>query len=244
MRARRAGRRRIAPSAGATSAATGTNGLGLAALGLARARRPRRARSPRPRSAGAGRGAARARPRRRARAGPGRRAGRASCGSSGRPGDRAHEAPDDLAEDQRRLGRRRVDADAQARDVDALADHVDRDDPALGGAREGLQLLRRARLGVQHDGRRAPGDLPQHLGDRAGVLAVGGDDEPAGVAVARRRAPAPGARARRRGCAAGRRRARARSPCGSAGPPRARSRASAKDDSTSSSPLRHCSTPS
>ena len=41
-----------------------------------------------------------------------------------------------------------------------------------------------AGVGVEHDGRRLAADLAQHLRDRARVLAVGGDDEPAGVAVA------------------------------------------------------------
>jgi hypothetical protein len=48
------------------------------------------------------------------------------------PGDRPHEAADDLTEDQRRLGGRGIHADAQPRDVDALADHVDGHDPTIG----------------------------------------------------------------------------------------------------------------
>ena len=86
------------------------------------------------------------------------RAGRASSARPARPGDGAHEAADDLAEDQRRLGRGRVDADAQARDVDALADHVDRDDPAGRASRvNACELVVRARLGVQ---RRRSGASP------------------------------------------------------------------------------------
>ena len=41
----------------------------------------------------------------------------------------------------------------------------------------------RARLLVQHDDRRAAGDLRQDARDRPRVLAVGGDDQAAGVAV-------------------------------------------------------------
>ena len=50
---------------------------------------------------------------------------------------------------ERRLGGRGVDADAQARDVDALGDHVDGDDPRIASGAERLQLLVCARLGVQ-----------------------------------------------------------------------------------------------
>jgi hypothetical protein len=99
-------------------------------------------------------------------------------------GDRAHEAPHDLAEDERRLGRRGVDADAQARDVDALTDHVDGDEPAVRRAREGLELLGGPGLGVQDDGGRVAGGLAQHPRHGARVLAVGGDHQRARVAVA------------------------------------------------------------
>ncbi len=109
-----------------------------------------------------------------------------------RPRARAHEAPDDLAEHQRRLGRRRVDADAQARDVDALGDHVHRDDPALASTAANARSLRAARASVwSDDDGRAAGDLAQQRGHAPRVAAVGGDDEPAGVAVRRRPRSSP-----------------------------------------------------
>ena len=70
---------------------------------------------------------------RRDRAGPGLRGYTASWAPTGCCRDRAHEAADDLPEDQRGLGRRRVDPDPQAGDVDALGDHVHRDDPWVAG---------------------------------------------------------------------------------------------------------------
>src|SRR6478752_406107 len=44
--------------------------------------------------------------------------------------------------------------------------------------------LSAARLGVQDDGRLVAADVAEHARDGAGVLADGGDDEAAGVAVA------------------------------------------------------------
>ena len=70
---------------------------------------------------------------------------------SPRPGRAADEAPDDLAEEQLRPRGGGVDADAQARDVDALGDHQHRHEPRL------------PRRGER-------GDPPR------GVRVVGGDD--------------------------------------------------------------------
>ena len=51
-------------------------------------------------------------------------------------------------------------------------------------SRERDELLRRPRLGVEHDQRRAAGALAQQRGDPARVARVGGDHQAAGVAVA------------------------------------------------------------
>ena len=84
------------------------------------------------------------------------------------------------------------------------------------------ELLWRARLGVQHDGGCAPARLAQELARSRARGRVGGDHQPAGVAVpagAHLRQPRVG---RGAGCAAGRRAARSRSRCGSGATPRAR----------------------
>ena len=49
---------------------------------------------------------------------------------------------------------------------------------------EGGQLLSRSRLLVQNDQRRAPGRLTQQRRDPACMAGIGGDHEPAGVAMA------------------------------------------------------------
>ncbi len=98
-------------------------------------------------------------------------------------GDRPHETPHDLTEDQWRLGGRGVYADPQARYVDAFADHVDRDDPGIAGPREGRKLLRGACVRVEHDDGRLCGHVAQDLRDRARVLPIGGDDKATRVAV-------------------------------------------------------------
>ena len=54
----------------------------------------------------------------------------------------ADEAPDDLAEEELGARGRRVDAHAQARDVDALGDHQHADEPRLAGGREGGDAVR------------------------------------------------------------------------------------------------------
>ena len=110
-----------------------------------------------------------------ASAAPARRGGRASSGRRCRsPPD---EPADDLAEDHRRLRRGRVDADPQPRDVDALGDHVDRDDPAARPGGELAEAAVGAGVLVEHDGRRLAGDVGQRRRHDAGVSAVGGDDE-------------------------------------------------------------------
>ena len=80
----------------------------------------------------------------------------------------------------------------------------------------------RARLLVQDDHGRAPGDLAQHLGDRPRVVGVGRDDQAAGVAVPARPQASSACRWRCAGSAAGRPAARSRSRCGSGGRARAR----------------------
>ncbi len=95
--------------------------------------------------------------------------------------DHPHEAPDDLPEHERGLGRRRVHTDPQAGDVHPLGDHVDGHDPGVLGVRERGQLGGRPRLLVEHDEWRPASRLLERGGDAAGVGRVRGDHEAAGV---------------------------------------------------------------
>ena len=100
-----------------------------------------------------------------------------------RRGGAPDEAPDDLAEEQLRARRRRVDADAQARHVDALGDHQHGHEPAPGAGGEARDPLRRAGGLRGHD----LGPLAAHprepVGQAVGVLHVDRHDEPAGLRV-------------------------------------------------------------
>jgi hypothetical protein len=79
----------------------------------------------------------------------------------------------------------RVDADAQAGDVDALADHQDRHQPAVGARGEAVDRRRGAGVVGGDDDRLLAGDGRQPARDLPGVLLVGGDDEAAGVGMTR-----------------------------------------------------------
>ncbi len=94
---------------------------------------------------------------------------------------RPHEASDGLREEQRRRNGGGVDAHREARYVDALGHHPDRDHPAAAVLTELVDPLRRAGVVGEHHGRLAAGDLPQQLGVGARRVLVGGDDEAAGV---------------------------------------------------------------
>jgi hypothetical protein len=95
----------------------------------------------------------------------------------------ADEATDHLAEEQLGARARRVHADAQARDVDALGDHQHRHEP---GARAGGEA-RDPRGGVGRvrgdDVGALAGDPGEPVGELLRVLLVGGDDQAAGVVV-------------------------------------------------------------
>ena len=92
-----------------------------------------------------------------------------------------YETPDGLCEEQRCRRRGRIDADAQARDVDAFGDHAHGDHPPVGGVLELFDPLRGSGLiGQDHRGLLS-GDLVQPLGVGACRFLVGGDDEAAGV---------------------------------------------------------------
>ena len=95
----------------------------------------------------------------------------------------ADEAPDHLAEEE--LGARggRVDADAQARDVDALGDHQHRDQPRRRAGREARDPRRGVRRVGVHDVRPLAGDPRQPVGELLRVLLVDRDDQPARVGV-------------------------------------------------------------
>ena len=101
----------------------------------------------------------------------------------------ADEAPDDLAEEQLRARGRRVDADAQARDVDALGDHQHRHEPAARARRRSARSAPRrpASSEVTISGALAA-DPRQPLGEPLRVLLVDRHHEPAGLGVRRRRA--------------------------------------------------------
>ncbi len=100
-----------------------------------------------------------------------------------RPRGGADEATDHLAEEELGPGRRRIDADPQAGDVDALRDHQDRDQPAsigggeIGDAPAGAGLVAHHQLGL------LPRDRPEPRRDRPRVILVGGDDQAARVRV-------------------------------------------------------------
>ncbi len=93
----------------------------------------------------------------------------------------AHEPADGLGEEQRRGGRRGVDADHEARDVDALADHADGDHPPVVALAERRDLLAGLRVVRQHHGGLVAGDAVQQLGVRPGLGLVARDHEAAGV---------------------------------------------------------------
>ena len=93
----------------------------------------------------------------------------------------ADEAADGLAEEQLGGGRRGVDADAQARDVDALGDHAHGDEPRVARRGERGDLGRRLRVVGGDEPRRRAEARAEQRGDAARVLLVGGDHEAAGV---------------------------------------------------------------
>ena len=92
-----------------------------------------------------------------------------------------HEAADGLGEEERRRGRRGVDADREARHVDALGHHADGDHPALVARAEVLDALARAEVVGEDDRRGLAGQRAEDGGIRPRLGLVGGDDEPAGV---------------------------------------------------------------
>ena len=117
-------------------------------------------------------------------------ASRCSAGSAGRKHvahlllrrrRAADEAADDLAEEQLGPRARRVDADPQPRDVDALGHHQDRDEPGPGPVREAGDPRGGVRRVARHDLGPLAGDPLEPGGERLRVLLVGGDHEAAGV---------------------------------------------------------------
>ena len=97
------------------------------------------------------------------------------------PAAGAHEPADGLGEEQRRRGAGRVDADREARHVDALRHHPHRDHPAARALREGLDPRRGLGLVGEHDRRLLARDLAEDRRVRTRRGLVGRDDEPAGV---------------------------------------------------------------
>ena len=97
------------------------------------------------------------------------------------PAPGAHEPADGLREEQRRRGARRVDADREPRDVDALGDHADGDHPARGARGELVDPVARAVVVGEHDGRRLARDPREVAGVGARVGLVGRDDHGARV---------------------------------------------------------------
>ena len=95
----------------------------------------------------------------------------------------ADEAAHDLAEEQLGARRRRVDADAQPRHVDALGDHQHRHEPRRRAGREARDPRRRVGGVGMHDVRPLAGDPRQPPRELLGVLLVDRHHEPAGVAV-------------------------------------------------------------
>ena len=96
-------------------------------------------------------------------------------------GSAADEAPDHLAEEQLGAGGRRVDADPQARHVDALGDHQHRDQPGGRPGREARDPRRRVGGVGVHDVRPLAGDPRQPVGELVRVLLVDRDDQAARV---------------------------------------------------------------
>ena len=96
----------------------------------------------------------------------------------------AHDPPDGLAEEQIGALDRRVRGEHEARHVDALADHVHRDQPARRArvaAREAVDPGVRLRLVADHHDRLLARDRAQQRSRRARVRAVVAQHEPGGV---------------------------------------------------------------
>ena len=96
----------------------------------------------------------------------------------------AHEAPNGLTEEQ--FGRHGggVHADAQTRDVDALADHAHGDQPRRVGAGELADAAGRCGVVADHHLGRHAEVAPDQLGDALRVLLVDGDDQTACIGLA------------------------------------------------------------
>ena len=103
---------------------------------------------------------------------------------SPRPGVRRMKRPTTWRKNSSVRAARRVDADAQARDVDALGDHQHGHEPRLARRGEARRSARDASGSSEvTTGGRGAGDAREPVGEPLGVLLVGGDDEPAGVRV-------------------------------------------------------------
>ena len=156
----------------------------------------------------------------------------------------ADEAADDLAEEQ--LGARAggVDADAQPRDVDALGDHQDGDQPAARCRRRSGRSARPASgASLVTTSGASPATASSRRGERVGVLLVGRHHEPAGVGMV---AGADALEAQRRRRAGRGRSSRRRGParCAGAAPPRRRGRPTAKSAARRRPSLIHSMSPS
>ena len=98
-------------------------------------------------------------------------------------GGAADEAPDDLAEEQLGARGRRVDADAQPRDVDALGDHQHGHEPRAGARGEAGDARRGVGRVGGHDRGPLAGDAGEARGEPLGVVLVDRHHEAAGVGV-------------------------------------------------------------
>jgi hypothetical protein len=95
----------------------------------------------------------------------------------------SHQAADGLAEEEIGDGVGRVDADAQAGDVDTLGDHANGDDPGRVAGGEVGDPLRGRRIVRRRHGRRDAQVLAQDPRDAAGVVLIHGDDQAGGRRV-------------------------------------------------------------
>ena len=89
----------------------------------------------------------------------------------------SHVTADRLSKEQRRRGVGRIDADGEARHVDALGHHAHGDHPLVGGVGELGDAVGGVRVVREDDRGGLAGDEAQVAGVGARVFLVGGDDE-------------------------------------------------------------------